>query len=130
MNIDCLDIGRFRTECRELPIFSGGKTSGQTGGRFILSKKMERALIAYNPTSDSIITISIQSRPVNYAFIQVHALTSTCDEKDITLFYSQLQQTIDRTKIKDVVSSSWEILMKKFGGGEVTQRKETLETLA
>ena len=127
-NIDILGIGEhrmsgqghFRTECGELMIFSGGKTSGQNGVGFILSKQMERALLGYNPTSDRIMTIRIQAQPVNYTFIQVYAPTSTCDEEDITSFYSQLQQTIDRTKSKDVI-----VIMGDFNGKVGRRQNDT-----
>ena len=83
-NIDILGIGEHRmsgqghflTECCELMMFSGGKTSGQNGAGFMLSKQMERALLGYNPTSDRIMTIRIKAQPVN---LYMH--TSICIKK-------------------------------------------------
>ena len=51
------------------------------------------------------ILIHFQGKPFNITAIQVYALTSTAEEAEIEWFYEDLQDLLELTPKKDVISS-------------------------
>ena len=95
--------GHFTSTDNLTVYFSGNDKGGQRGVAFIADNLIAKRVLGYNPISDRLITIRLHAKPVNITVIQVYAPTSTATDDDIDSFYSQLQDTLDKTSKQDVV---------------------------
>ena len=72
--------GHFNNEGGSTILYSGKEKSGHSGVGFILSKNVKNCLQGYNPINDRIMTIGVQSKPVDMKFVQVYAPTNAADQ--------------------------------------------------
>ena len=56
--------------------------------------------------NDRMISVHFQGKPFNITVIQIYAPTSNAEEVEIERFYEGLQDFLERTPKKDVLSSS------------------------
>ena len=102
-----------------------------------MHRNNKKCVLGFNPISDRIITIRIQSKPINFTFIQVYAPTSTTDKEEIDYFYDSLQKSINITPKVDLmyVIGDWNAKVGKqniagvtgsFGLGIRNERGDTM----
>ena len=69
--------------------FSGNETGRHRGVAIILDKHPGTAVKSFNPVSDRILILKINTKPVNLNIIQAYAPISTSSEEDIDFFFSK-----------------------------------------
>ena len=84
-------------------LYSGHSEHHVHGVGIVLNDQAAKALIAWQPVSERIITARIQSRHTKSTIVQVYAPTEEADHTDKDDFYEQLQDTLNRVPNHDVV---------------------------
>ncbi|XP_050663868.1 craniofacial development protein 2-like [Leptidea sinapis] len=87
--------GHFRTTLGSTLYFSGNDSCSKNGVGFLLPPKMNKYVLGYNPISDKIITMKLNTKPCLLNIVQVYAPTSTASDEDIDEFYGTLEKTLD-----------------------------------
>ena len=82
--------------------YSGEREKHQHGVAFIVRKEITDCVIGCMPVNNRIISIIIASKPINITVIQVYAPTTLHSDEETEMFYETLEQTIARTRKKDV----------------------------
>ncbi len=73
-----LNQGRFTTDDGFSVVYSGKETGKREHGvGFILNKTTAKSFLGYNPVSDRVISLRLQSHPFNTTIVQVYAPTSS-----------------------------------------------------
>ena len=95
--------GLFKPDKTSTVVYSG-KESGksESGVAIILRGEAQKALDAYTPISDRIVTVRLKAKPKPITIIQFYAPTSSSDENIIEQFYDQLQTTVDKVSKGDI----------------------------
>ena len=83
-----LGQGRFST-IEGSTITYSGKESGRisAGVAFMVNSETSRAVLGYNPVSERVIALRVNTKPVNITFAKVYASTGSSSELEITAFY-------------------------------------------
>ena len=85
-------------------MYVGKETGGRSAGlAFMVNSETSMAVLGYNPVSERVITLRLNTKPVNITFAQVYAPTGASSEEEITSFYEQLQGVLDSVCRKDVI---------------------------
>ncbi|KDR22507.1 Craniofacial development protein 2 [Zootermopsis nevadensis] len=85
-------------------LYSGRDDDQHRGGvGLILSKGMKQALIEWLPISKWLMIGRFKTKVRNLTVIQCYAPTEVADEEDKDAFYQRLNETLERTKRKDVI---------------------------
>ena len=71
----------------------------------MVNKRVRNAVLGCNIKNDRMIPVCFQGKPFNITVIQVYAPTSNAKETEIEWFYEDLQDLLELTPKKDVVSS-------------------------
>ena len=79
-----------------------GKRKHQHGVAFIVRKEITDCVIACTPVNSRIISIRMAEKPINIAVIQVYAPTTSHSDEETEMFYETLEETIARTRKKDI----------------------------
>lgn len=83
-------------------IYSGLKTTHNSGVGFILNAASAHALIGWEPVNERIITARFQTKHFKMTAIQIYAPTEDASEQDKDKFYEQVQDIIDKTPRRDI----------------------------
>ena len=110
MNVDILGIrelrwigmGEFNSD-NYCIYYCGQKSLRRSGVAFIVSKRVQNAVIGYNLKNDRITSVRFQGKPFNITVIQVYAPTSNAKEAEVEWFYEDLQELLELTPKKDVL---------------------------
>ena len=70
----------------------------------IVNKRIQNALLGCNIKNDRMISVRFQGKPFNITVIQVYAPTSNAEEAEVEWFYEDLQDLLDLTPKKDILS--------------------------
>ena len=70
----------------------------------MVNKRVRNAVLGCNLKNDRMISVRIQGKPLNIMVIQVYAPTSNAEEAEVEWFYEDLQDLLELTPPKDVVS--------------------------
>ena len=100
----------------------------RNGVASIADKRVQNVVFGSNLKNDRMISVHFQGKPFNITVIQVYAPTSNAEEAEVQWFYEDLQDLLELTPEKDVLSiigdwnakvGSQEIagVMAKFGLG-------------
>ena len=112
MNIDVLGIsqlkwtgmGEFDLYINDLYIYYCGQESlRRSGVAFIVSKRVQNAVIGYNLKNDRITSVRFQGKPFNITVIQVYAPNTNAEEAEVEQFYEDLHDLLELTPKKDVL---------------------------
>ena len=99
-----LGQGRFSTVEGSTIMYSGKETGRRSAGvALMFNSETTRAVLGYNPVSERVITLRVNTKPVNITFVQVYAPTGASSEEEITSFYEQLQGVLDNVCRNDVI---------------------------
>ena len=70
----------------------------------IVNKRVLNVVLGCNLKNDRMISIRFQGKPFNMTVIQVYAPTTNAKEDEIQWFYEDLQDLLELTPKKDVLS--------------------------
>ena len=70
----------------------------------MVNKRVPHAVLECNLKNDRMISVRFQGKPVNITVIQVYAPTSNAEEAEIERFYEDLQDLLELTPQKYVLS--------------------------
>ena len=111
VNVDILGIselkwtgmGEFNSD--DHYIYSCGQESLRRNGVAIMvNKRVRNAVLGCNLKNDGIISVCLQGKPFNITVIQVYAPASNAEEAEVERFYEELQDLLELTPKKDVLS--------------------------
>ena len=70
----------------------------------MVNKRVRNAVLGCNLKNDRMISVHFQGKPFNITVIQVYAPTGNAEEAEVEQFYEDLQDLLELTPIKDVLS--------------------------
>ena len=70
----------------------------------MVNKRVRNAVLGCNLKNDRMISVRLQGKPFNISVIQVYAPTSNTEETEVEWFYEDLQDLLELTPKKDVLS--------------------------
>ena len=73
------------------------------GVGIILGTEIARSLIGYWAISERAIMIKLQGKPFKIRIIQIYAPTQDYEDKEIELFYDEIQTAIKSVKKDDIL---------------------------
>ena len=76
----------------------------ENGVAIIVNKRVQNAELGCNLKNDRMISVHFQGKPFNITVIQVYAPTSNAEEAEVEPFYEDLQDLLELTPKKDVLS--------------------------
>ena len=74
------------------------------GVALIVNKRVQNAVLGCNLKNNRMISVHFQGKPLNITVIQVYAPTSNAEEAEVKRFYEYLQDLLELTPKKDVLS--------------------------
>ncbi|CAB3234790.1 unnamed protein product [Arctia plantaginis] len=87
--------GHFNTTTGSTLYFSGREDSSRNGVAIFLSSNMNKFVLGYNPVSDRIISLKLNTKPYLWNIVQIYAPTAQASDEDINEFYGSLEKTLD-----------------------------------
>ena len=70
----------------------------------MVNKRVQNALLGCNLKNDRMISVHFQGKPFNSTVIQAYAPTSNTEEAEVEWFYEDLEDLLELTPQKDVLS--------------------------
>ena len=70
----------------------------------MVNKRVRNAVLGCNLKTDRMISVHFQGKPFNITVIQVDTRTSNAEEAEVERFYEDLQDLLELTPKKDVLS--------------------------
>ena len=70
----------------------------------IVNKRIQNAALGCNLKNNRMISVHFQGKPFSIIVIQVYVLTSNAEEAEVEWFYEDLQDLLELTPQKDVLS--------------------------
>ena len=70
----------------------------------MVNKRVRNAVLGCNLKNDRMISVCFQGEPINITVIQAYTPTSNVEEAEIKGFYEDLQDLLELTPKKDVLS--------------------------
>ena len=111
VNIDILGISEVKwTGMGELNsddhyiYYCGQESLRRNGEAIIVNKRVQNAVIGCNLKNNRMISVHYQGKPFNITVIQVYDPTSNTEEAEVEWFYEDLQDLLELTPQKDVLS--------------------------
>ena len=71
----------------------------------MVNKRVWNAVLGCNLKNDRMISVHLQDKPFNITVIQAYAPNSNAEEAEVERFYEDLQDLLELTPKKDVLSS-------------------------
>ena len=84
--------------------FCGKEYLRRNGVAITVNKRVWNAVLGCNHKNDRMISVCFQGKPFNITVIQVYAPTSNAEEAEVEWFYEDLQDLLELTSKKDVLS--------------------------
>jgi len=96
-------MGEFNSDDHYI-YYCGQESLRRNGAAHIVNKRVRNAVLGYNLKNDRMISVPFQVKPFNITVIQVYAPTSNAEEAEVEWFYEDLQDLLELTSKKDVLS--------------------------
>ena len=111
VNVDILGIselkwtgmGEFNSDDHYI-YYCGQEPLRRNGLAIMVNKRVRNAVLGCNLKNDRMISVHLQGKPFNITVIQVYAPTSNAEEAEVEQFYEDLQDVLELTPQKDVLS--------------------------
>ena len=111
VNIDILGIselkwtgmGEFNSD-DHFVYYCGQEYIRRNGVAIMVSKRVRNAVLGCNLKNDRMISVHFQGKPFNITGIQVYAPTSNAEEAEVERLYEGLQDLLELTPKKDILS--------------------------
>ena len=84
--------------------YSGQESCRRNGVAIMVNKRVRNAILGCNLKNDRMISVHFQGKPFNNTVIQVYAPISNAEEAEVEWFYEDLQDLLELTPKKDVLS--------------------------
>ena len=84
--------------------YCGQESLRRNGGAIRVNKRVQNAVLACKLKNDRMISVHFQGKPFNIAVIQDYDPTSNAEEAEVESFYEDLQDLLELTPKKDVLS--------------------------
>ena len=84
--------------------YCGQQSLRRNGVAIIANKRVQNAVLGCNLKNDRMISVRFQGKPFNIAVIHVYTPTNNAEESEVELFYEDLQDLLELTPPKDVLS--------------------------
>ena len=95
-------VGEFKSDNHY--IYYCGQESLRRNGVLIIVNRVQKAVLGCNLKNDRMISVCFQGKPFNITVIRVYALTSNAEEVEVERFYEDLQDLLELTPKRDVLS--------------------------
>ena len=111
VNIDILGIselkwtglGEFNSD-DHYTYYCGQESLRRNGVAIIVNKRVGNAVLGCNLKNDRMISVRFQGKPFSITVIQVYVPTSNVEDAEVERFYEDLQDFLELTPKKDVLS--------------------------
>ena len=111
VNIDILGInelkwtamGEFNSDDHYI-YYCGQESFRRNGAAIMVNKRVWNAVLGCNLKNDRMISVRFQGKPFNITLIQIYAPTINAEEAKVEWFYEDLQDPLELTPKKDVIS--------------------------
>ena len=111
VNIDILEIsklkwtgmGQFNSNDHYI-YYCGQESLRRNGVAIMVNKRVRNAVLGCNLKNDRMISVHFQSKLFNITVIRVYAPTSNAEEAEVERFYEELQEFLELTPKKEVLS--------------------------
>lgn len=133
--------GYFKTGSGNIMYFSGPEDESRNGVAFILPQHINKHVLGYNPVTDRIITLKLNTKPCIVNLVQIYAPTAQADENCLEDFYGSLANTLESIPNREItiILGDWNAkigatsaddhirnVVGKFGLGVRNERGEKL----
>ena len=96
-------IAEFNSEDHYI-YYCGQESLRRNGVAIMVNERVWNAVLGCNLKNDRKISVSFQGKPFNTTVIQVYALTSNAKEAEVEWFYEDLQDLLELSTEKDILS--------------------------
>ena len=96
-------MGEFNSDNHYI-YYCGQESLRRNGVALIVNKRVWNAVLGYSLKNDRMTSVHFQGKPFDITVIQVYALTSNAEEAEVEWFYEDLQELLELTPQKDVLS--------------------------
>ena len=96
-------MGEFNSDDHYI-YYCGQEPLRRNGVALIVDKRVQNAVLGCNLKNDRMISIHFQGKPFNITIIQAYAPTSNTEEAEFEWCYEDLQDLLELTPRKDVLS--------------------------
>ena len=111
VNVDILGIselkwtgmGEFNSDDHYI-YYCGQESFRRNGVAIMANKRVRNAVLKCNLKNDRMISVRFQGKPFNITVIQAYAPNSNAEEAEVEQFYEDLQDLLELTPKKDVLS--------------------------
>ena len=97
-------MGEFNSDDHYIN-YHGQESLRGNGVAIIVNKKVRNAVLGYSLKNDRMISVRFQGKPFNITVIQVYALISNAGKAEVERFCEDLQDLLELTRKKDVLSN-------------------------
>ena len=111
VNVDILGISKLKwTGMCEVNsddhyiYYCGQESLRRNGVAIMVNKRVQTAVLGCNLKNNRMISVRLQGKPFSITVIQVYAPTSNTEETEVERFYEDLQDLLELTPKKDVLS--------------------------
>ena len=84
--------------------YCGQESFRRNGVAIIVNKRAQNAVLGCTLKNNRMISVRFQGKPFSITVIQVYVLTSNAEEAEVEQFYEDLQDLLELTPKKDVLS--------------------------
>ena len=95
--------GEFNSDVHYI-YYCGQESLRINGVAIIVNKTVRNAVLGCNLKSSRMISVHFQGKPFNITVTQVYAPTSNAEKAEVDWFYEDLQDLLELTPKKDVLS--------------------------
>ena len=111
VNVDILGIselkwtgmGEFNSDDHYI-YYCGQESLRRNGVAITVNKRVRNAVLGCSLINDRMVSVHFQGKSFNITVIQVYAPTSNAEEAEVEWFYEDLQDLLELTPKKDVLS--------------------------
>ena len=96
-------MGEFNSDDHYI-YYCGQESLRRNGVAIMVNKRVQNAVLRCSLKNDRMISVRLQGKPFNITVTQVYAPTSNTEDTEIERFYEDLQDLLELTPQKDVLS--------------------------
>ena len=95
-------MGEFNSDDNYI-YYCGQESLRRNGVAIIVNKRVQNAVLGFNPKNDRKISVCFQGKPFNITVSQVYVPTSNVEEAEVEWFCEDLEDLLELTPKKDVL---------------------------
>ena len=96
-------MGEFNSDAHYI-YYCGQESLRRNGLALIVNKRVQNSVLVCNLKSDRMISVYFQGKPFNITVIQISATTTNAKKAEVKRVYDDLQDLLELTPKKDVLS--------------------------